>query len=156
LWNLADFQPGGSFANLAGGNYHYINGDLDELSGDGLYYVTGDIQLHAPVGNVTLVAEGEVKLSGSASLHTYNQQWPLVFSNSSNNQQGAIDISGSDAQWTGFLYAPNGLVSMSAASNSTMSGAIYAYQVNLSGANIYINYDPAYCPAQRARVLLLK
>ncbi|HEY4691661.1 MAG TPA: pilus assembly protein TadG-related protein [Anaerolineae bacterium] len=156
LWDLEDFQPGGSAAVLAGGQYHYVNGDLDELSGDGLYYVTGDIQLHAPVGNVTLVAEGEIKLSGSANIHTFNQQWPLLFSNSSDTSPGAIDISGSDAQWTGFLYAPNGLVSMSNASNSTMSGAIFAHEVNLSGASIFINYDPAYCPPMRARVILLK
>ena len=32
-----------------------MSGNLRELSGDGLYYVTGDIDLHAPVGNVTLV-----------------------------------------------------------------------------------------------------
>jgi len=156
LWDLEDFQPGGPAALLAGANYHYVNGDLGSLSGDGLYYVTGDIELHAPVGNVTLVAEGEVKLTGSASIHTYNQQWPLVFSNSSDSTNGAIDISGSDAQWTGFLYAPNGLVSMSNASNSTLSGAIYGHEVNLSGADISINYDPAYCPPQRARVILLK
>ena len=122
----------------------------------GLYYVTGDIDMHAPVGNVTLVAEGTIKISGSANIHTYNQQWPLLFSNSTNTQQGAIDISGSDAQWTGFLYAPNGLVSMSNASNSTMAGAIYAHEVNISGADIFINYDPAYCPPTRARVILLK
>ncbi len=156
LWELRDFQPGSSAATLAGANYYYVSGDLRELSGDGLYYVTGDIDLHAPVGNVTLVAEGEIKISGSANIHTYNQQWPLLFSNSNNTQQGAIDISGSDAQWTGFLYAPNGLVSMSNASNSTMAGAIYAQEVSISGAEIFINYDPAYCPPTRARVILLK
>jgi len=156
LWELRDFQPGSSAAALAGANYYYVSGNLRELSGDGLYYVTGDIDLHAPVGNVTLVAEGTIKISGSANIHTYNQQWPLLFSNSTNTQQGAIDISGSDAQWTGFLYAPNGLVSMSNASNSTMAGAIYAHEVNISGADIFINYDPAYCPPTRARVILLK
>jgi hypothetical protein len=156
LWDLAEFQPGGSAAVLAGGQYHYVNGDLNNLSGDGLYYVTGDIDLHDPVGNVTLVAEGEIQLSGGANIHTYNQQWPLLFSNSSNSQQGAIKISGSDAAWTGFLYAPNGLVSMSNAHNSTMSGAIYASEVKLSGSDIFINYDPAYCPPQRARIFLLK
>lgn len=156
LWELSEFQPGSSAANLAGANYHYVNGNLDSLSGDGLYYVTGNIDLHDPVGNVTLVAEGEIQLSGGANIHTYNNQWPLLFSNSDNSQQGAIKISGSDAQWTGFLYAPNGLVSMSNAHNSTMYGAIYANEVRLSGSDIYINYDPAYCPPQRARVFLLK
>ncbi len=156
LWELADFQPGSSAASLAGGQYYYVNGDLEHLNGDGLYYVTGSIRLHAPSGHVTLVAQGEIKISGSADIHTYNQQWPLLFSNSSNAQQGAIDISGSDAQWTGFLYAPNGLVSISSASNSTFSGAIYAREVNLSGAEIFINYDPAFCPPTRARVILLK
>ena len=156
LWELEDFRPGSAAANLAGPQYHYVNGDLTELEGDGLYYVTGDIDLHDPIGNVTLVAEGTIQVSGGANIHTYNQQWPLLFSNSSNSAQGAIKISGNDAQWTGFIYAPNGLVSISAADNSTLSGAIYANEVKLSGANIFINYDPAYCPPQRARVILLK
>lgn len=156
LWDLEDFQPGSPAANLAGAQYHYVNGNLNNLSGDGLYYVTGDVSLHDPVGNVTIVAVGEIKISGGANIHTFNQQWPLLFSNSSNTQQGAIDISGSDSQWTGFIYAPNGLVSMSNAHNATLSGAIYAAEVQLSGSDIFINYDPAYCPPQRARVILLK
>jgi hypothetical protein len=160
LWDIEDFQPGGSVANLAGAAYHFIDGnmnddDLEDL-GDGVYFVTGDIDLHDPVGNVTLVALGEIQVSGGANIHTYNQQWPLLFSNSSNSQQGAIKISGSDALWTGFLYAPNGLVSMSNAHNATLSGAIYGHEVKLSGSDIFINYDPAYCPPKRARVILLK
>jgi hypothetical protein len=156
LWELEDFRPDGIAARKAGSQYHYVTGDLGELSGDGLYYVTGSIQLHEPIGRVTLVAEGEIKISGGANIHTFDPQWPLLFSNSSNSQQGALDISGSDAQWTGFLYAPNGLVSMSNASNSTMSGAIIGHEVSLSGSDIEINYDPGYCPAKRARVILLK
>jgi len=156
LWELADFQPGSAAATLAGANYRYVNGDLKDLSGDGLYYVTGEIQLKQPVGNVTLVAEGQIKISGSADIHTYNQQWPVLFSNSANSTNGAIDISGSSAEWTGFIYAPNGLVSMSYSSNATLSGAIYAREVHLSGSSTYINYDPAYCPSERARVILLK
>ena len=155
-WELSEFQPGSANATLAGSQYYYVNGNLRDLRGDGLYYVTGDIDLHAPVGNVTLVAVGEIKITGSANIHTYNPQWPLLFSNSSNTQQGAIDISGSDATWTGFIYAPNGLVSMHNASNSTLDGAIWGKEVNLSGSDISIRYDPAYCPSQRARIVLLK
>jgi len=155
-WELSEFQPGSANANTAGSQYYYVNGDLRDLRGDGLYYVTGSIKLHAPVGRVTLVAVGEIEISGSADIHTYNPQWPLLFSNSSNTQQGAINISGSDAQWTGFIYAPRGLVSMSNARNSTMHGAIWGKEVNLSGSDISIRYDPAYCPPQRARIVLLK
>jgi hypothetical protein len=156
LWQIEDFRPGGTAATQAGAQYHYVNGNLNALDGDGLYYVTGEIKLHAPIGNVTLVAEGQIEATGSANIHTFRQDWPLLFTTSSNSSQGAIKISGSDAQWTGFLYAPNGLVTISAASNSTMQGAIYANEVDLSGANIFINYDPAFCPPKRARVILLK
>lgn len=157
LWEISDFQPTGSAANQAGAQYYYVNGDLDELiNGDGLYYVSGNIELHEPVGNVTLVAEGTIKITGSANVHTFRQQWPIFFSNSSNSQQGAVQISGSDALWTGFVYAPNGLVSISAASNSTLQGAIYANEVDLAGAQAGINYDPAFCPPTRARVILFK
>jgi hypothetical protein len=37
-----------------------------------------------------------------------------------------------------------------------MSGAIIGHEVSLSGSDIEINYDPGYCPAKRARVILLK
>lgn len=160
LWDIEDFRPGGSAAIDAGAQYYYISGNMSDSDlaahGDGLYYVSGNIDLHAPVGKVTLVAEGEIKITGSANIHTFQQNWPLLFSNSSNSQQGAINISGSDAQWTGFIYAPNGLASISAADNSTLQGAIYANEVDLTGAHIFINYDPAFCPPQRARVILLK
>ena len=161
LWDIADFKPsGGSAALVAGqtGEYYSFTrnlGDAD-VRRDGLYYTTGDIELHDPHGDFTLVAEGEVKISGGADIRTFRYNWPLIFSNSSNTARGAVDITGDNAQWTGFIFAPNGLVSMHGANNSTLSGAIYASQVNLSGAHISINYDPAYCPLTRARIVLLK
>ncbi len=162
LWEIEDFRPGGSEAQWAVANgvpYYSFSGNIrdNDLQGDGLYYTTGDIDLHDPVcPRCTFVAEGEIQISGGANIHTYKQEWPLLFSNSPNSAQGAIKVSGDNASWTGFLYAPNGLVSMSNASNSTLSGAIYGKEVKLTGANIYIHYDPAYCPPQRSRVVLLK
>ncbi|HET7090926.1 MAG TPA: pilus assembly protein TadG-related protein [Anaerolineae bacterium] len=161
LWDIADFRPGGSEANAAGSDYHVVNGDLKAKGklADGLYYVTGKIELQDPVGKVTLVAEGGIKISGGADIHTYRDYWPLLFSNCSGGPScpsGAVDISGDNALWTGFIYAPNGTASISSANNSTLSGAIYANQVDLHGARISIDYSPSYCPLGRARIVLLK
>jgi len=160
LWDIADFAPGGSSAREAGqtGQYYSFTRDIGDadVGADGLYYTTGSIQLHDPAGNFTLVALGDVKISGGANIHTFRDYWPLIFTTSSNTAQGAVDISGDNASWTGFIYAPNGLVSMHGASKTTMNGAIWGKEVNLSGAEISIKYDPHYCPPDRARIILLK
>ena len=156
-WDFTDFRPGGAIANSLGSAYHYINGNLNSLSaGDGLYYVTGDVQINGAGPNrVTIVSQGTQKYNGTVNLSAYYHNL-LFFSNSSNTSQGAIQISASDSVWEGLIYAPNGDVNFSAASNLGVSGAIFAQSVSASGSQLTINYDPAVCPPTRARVVLLK
>ena len=58
----------------------------------------------------------------------------------------AIRLSGSSHNWGGIIFAPNGLVQMSGASNLTMYGTIVGYAVALSGSTVEIHYDPSYIP----------
>ncbi len=157
IWEIDDFRPGGPIARALGGNYHYINGNLNALSsGDGLYFVTGSVQINgAGPANVTIVSLGEQKYNGTVNLTAYYHNL-LFFSDSSNTSQGAIQIAASDSVWQGLIYAPNGDVNFSAARNLGVSGAIFARSVSASGSQLNINYDPAVCPPSRARVILLK
>ena len=156
-WDFSDFRPGGAIARSLGSAYHYIDGNLNSISaGDGVYYVTGDVQINgAGPNHVTIVSQGTQKYNGTVNLSAYYHSL-LFFSNSDNTNQGAIQVSASDSVWEGLIYAPNGDVNFSAASNLGVSGAIFAQSVSASGSQLTINYDPAVCPPTRARVILLK
>ncbi len=156
-WDITEFYPGGAVQQAVGNDYHYIDGNLTSLSaGDGVYYVTGNVDIHDVGPNrVTIVSQGEQKYNGVVNISAYYNNL-LVLSNSSNQTQGAIKISTSDSVWEGLVYAPNGDVNMSGASNTGVQGAIYGVHVSLSGAHIDITYDPASCPLTRALIRLLK
>lgn len=154
-WNFNDFKPGGPIATELGSNYHYVNGDLNPPLADGLYFVeNGNVSLPSS-GRVTIVTTGQIQGSGGSNLSAYYNDL-LFFTTSSDTSVGAVRLTGSDIVWQGLIYAPNGSVNMHAASNATLAGAINASCVNMSGAGIDITYDPASCPLQRARVVLLK
>jgi hypothetical protein len=152
-WNFDDFQPGGPVQAALGANYHVLSGDINS---DGLYFTTGDAR-HINIGpgaqHVTIVAGGEIQFSGGINLSPYYNGL-LLFSNQVGN--AAIKISGSGLNWQGMIYAPNGSVDMSAASNVSIGGSILSACADLSGAGININYDPGSCVPQRATVKLLK
>lgn len=67
----------------------------------------------------------------------------------------AIKMSGSRFSWEGLIYAPNGLVSMSASDNSSFSGSIVAWCVDLSGSQIEIRYNPKYDPLVPPKIVLV-
>jgi Flp pilus assembly protein TadG len=153
-WNYDDFVPGGPIQTALGSNYHAIGPD-DTISVDGLYYLSGDarhLDIAPSARHVTIVASGEIQFSGGIELTPYYSGL-LLFSNSSGT---GVKISGSNLSWQGLIYAPHGSVDMSAAKNISISGSVNGACVDLSGAGININYDPASCVPQRARVVLLK
>jgi hypothetical protein len=160
-WDINDFLPHGAVEGAVGSTYyHYIDGDMTSFASpvaDGVYYVTGDVKITGGTGThrVTIVSQGTQKYTSAVNLSSYFHDL-LFFSNSNDQNNGAIQLSGSNITWQGLIYAPNGDVNMSAATNSNVNGAIYGQHVGLSGSNININYDPAACPPTRARVILFK
>ncbi len=138
LYDLSDFQPGGKYATAAGAAYHYVSGDLNSTMSDGLYYVIGTVNLHTVSGNVSIVAEGNIKIAGLSTLTTFDPRFPLFFSTSPNTSTGAIQIASLDSNLTGNLYAPNGTVIMSAVSNLQLRGVIYARYISVSGSRMTI------------------
>lgn len=139
--NMGDLQP-------------YMNGnDLEE----GVYVTPVGFKFSGGSANnmlgddVTFVTRGEIDYSGNGThLRPYFAGLLMLTDGFVNGGQcdnnPVIKLSGSNFSWGGIIFAPNGGVNMSAASNGTFYGSIIAGQVDLSGSNIQIIYDPSYLP----------
>jgi Flp pilus assembly protein TadG len=157
LYDIADYQPGKKYALLAGSHYYQYNGN-QSFTGSmaaGLYYINGDVDLHDVVGNVSIVATGVIRMNGKVRLTTYDQRFPVLFTTFDDPNTDAIKASSPDIELHGFIYAPNGAVNISGAQGA-LYGAVYGKEVSWDASSATIIYDPAFCPPQRARVLLLK
>ncbi len=168
LYDITDYQPGGQYAVMAGytstctapsgcGNYHYYaNGfSAQGTTLNGLYFVNGNVSLKNVTGNASIVTTGDIDIQGGATLTTFDQRFPVLFTTSSNVSSGAVGTHNPVIELHGFIYAPNGDVNMSGA-QGTIFGAIYAKDVKFAGSNLSFFYDPGYCPPNRASVVLLK
>jgi hypothetical protein len=100
---------------------------------------TGDIEVdeQGTTGTVTLVAQGNVTLNGSDFNLTGKEFDVLIYSGSSSTD--AIRLSGSNGQFTGFIFAPNGRITMSGSSNTTLHGSLIGDRVTVNGSGIGIN-----------------
>lgn len=68
-----------------------------------------------------------------------------------------IQVSSPQIYGNGLIYAPNGLVRMSAAGNIvTEAGAILAYRIDLSGSRISIITQSGLGPRSRPRLRLIR
>ncbi|MDH5422718.1 MAG: pilus assembly protein TadG-related protein [Acidimicrobiia bacterium] len=160
-WDIDDYRPtAGPVPPLSGPNnqgsagyYYYPSGAT--LSGplaDGIYFAEGDLVLQAFSANAaTFVATGQIEIKGVANVLTspFDSTGLGVFSDfpgvpKCTGLDLAINWSGSSHTWSGAQYAPNGLIDMSGASNSSVNGSIIAYRIDLSGANIAITYDNSF------------
>jgi hypothetical protein len=168
----ADFTPGGFVYDAVMADnpnrYHYYAGEITKpvlaaqgwLTGTimkrGLYVTPVGFQFNGAGGgvfvgdDVTLVTQGEINFSVSNStLRPYVEGLLFMTEHDpgtpcSNNP--VISVSGSGVSWGGIIYAPNGKVNMNASGGSTFFGSIIASQVDLSGSNLQIIYDPSYLP----------
>lgn len=157
-WDIDDYRPtAGPVLPLTGPNnqgsvgyYHFPSGAT--LSGplaDGIYFVEGNLVLQAFSANAaTFVATGQIEVKGNSNVLTspYDSTGLGLFSNfpgvpKCTGLDLAIKWSGANHVWSGAQYAPNGLINMSAASNSSVNGSIIAYRIDLSGAGVSITYD---------------
>jgi hypothetical protein len=154
-YNIADYQPGGAAAVAAEqeGRYHYIDGDFEVSDGnvqlDGLYFVTGQVKLSGSelYGEVTIVAQREIEISGSQQNFTPYSGGLLLFSERSAQSGPAIKISGSDSALPGIIYAPFAQIEVSGSTNS-FAGGLYGRTLRLNGSSLTITFDPQYCPPE--------
>ena len=53
-----------------------------------------------------------------------------------------VSMSGSDQNWTGIIYGPNGLIEMSGSTNTTFTGSLIGFSVRLNGSEMEIIANP--------------
>ncbi len=113
------------------------NGDWNITKNDpipsGIHFVNGNVKISGSniSGNITIVATGYIKISGSGITLTSVDTVAhiLLFS-----QSGYIDISGSNAKLKGILYAPSGKCDISG-SGESLQGAVIANEIDISGSD---------------------
>ena len=146
-YNISDYKPGGSQAERANatGKYHIINTPADIPAGvfDGLYYATIDVTIpgNFKSGIFTLVAEGNIHVSGSNDNFTaYCDDDLLFFSNSSScpPDDPAFHISKSNSEFLGNIYVPNGQLKISGANNKVV-GSLYGDSIQLATSGAGMN-----------------
>ncbi|MBN1964839.1 MAG: Tad domain-containing protein [Anaerolineae bacterium] len=182
FYRFEDFAPGGFIWEEAGAagipRFYFGSGDPDvgvedvrvsatQGSGlvDGLYVVEGDVDLQnvdrwfneadGP-WRVTIVARGEVKISGGMISQVPAVRGIFIFTLSDDMNNGAVNITGDDNSWMGLIAAPNGFVNIHGANNNDVSGMIIGRQINVSGSDININHRPEFCPPNPPRILLVQ
>lgn len=156
-YHIEDFRSGGQYAAAAsarGEYYPFIHDkcrsqDVEAwlnslISGtslpNGLYYTNCSVDLNQNLltGNITLVSEDTIHLSGgSQSLKPYMLDL-LLFANGGSDKcsEKAVQFSGSSNEWWGNIYAPHGEAKFSGSLNSTtLMGCIVAYDIDFSGSN---------------------
>ncbi len=108
----------------------------ENINVDGGVFVQGDLHLSGVniTGSGVLVATGDIHLSGTNLRYLGASDRVCMYS------LGDIRVTGTNLTVDGILYAPNGAFDGHGA-NLTVNGAIIADTVDLSGANLHINYD---------------
>jgi Flp pilus assembly protein TadG len=129
----------------------------------GVYCATGSSALIKldegyVTGNVTLVSDNKVEISGSNfNLTAYHSTKVLIWANGTGAD--AVKIAGSDGTWNGIIMAPRGVVEFSGSSNSTVGGgSVLADRVKLAGSNLKIDVTglSALGPPVREKLQLLE
>ena len=135
------------------------------FTSNAIIYTTGGITLKgvtmdASVG-VTFVAEGKIDIVATGDIRGFDPVDPAITNSTKMTAfsfnpsppsapvcppgpASAVEITASSITWEGLIFAPRGLVRISAASSSAaFDGSIIAWLVNLSGSDITITYDDA-------------
>lgn len=130
-----------------------------QLDTGGIYYSSGSLELKGltlgPGVSITLISEGTISIIANGDIVGFDDVDPsnpnstklTAFSWSVDppvcapGPANAVNVSANTFDWEGLIFAPNGLVSFSTSSGTTLDGSIIAYMVNLSGSSLSITYD---------------
>lgn len=165
----AAVAAGGNYHDFSGDDINIGNLDSAGLYNTstqviqpGIYYTDQLIDLSdsditvAGGGGVTFVSDGQIKLSGSNhDLQPYDTNYDLLaFSNyikipvsppdaiKDNCEEFGVDMSGSNHDWEGVIFAPRSLVKMAGSTNTTVDGSIIALAVEVSGSGLTLTVLP--------------
>ncbi len=166
-FSLADYQPGGAKAVLAGTKYHNAgSADIDEAwltsnllyssstISPGLYYTSGNINLsgpgHTALGATFVTSNGDVHFNGNNFTFTpWDPDGLLIASfknpNSCSSGQAVIKLNGNNHTWTGIMFAPNGPLDFSGTNvDTSLNGRLVANSIKLSGSNQTLTRNDSY------------
>ena len=88
-------------------------------------------------GGVTFVSKWMIDISGSDfDLHPH--LFDVLF-HAEGSEDPALKVAGSDGDWMGTMYAPNGTAEISGQQDINLAGGIVAKRVKLNGSNATIN-----------------
>jgi hypothetical protein len=141
---IADYRPGGVVSQQLGSAYHDVSSSCangawtgPSTPAAGVYYAPCDIRLSGSQvgGQVTLVSEGHVKVSGSRPTFEAFHDGVLVLAGATGAK--AIDVSTSGSTFHGTLFAGAGEISVSGASNGFECGLL-GDKVSISGTGVGI------------------
>ena len=165
LFFVSDYAPGGSRAISATNYFVYdsVPGTPNMIMQSGLHFSldpdglnVGHMDTIAPLLITIVVADGLITVLDDTYFLPYIDGL-LLFSPAGDkdcpSNVNAIKLVGSELDWEGFVYAPNGHVLMSASDNSSMRGSIVAWTIDLSGSDFSLSYDPKYDPLRAPRVI---
>lgn len=140
----------------------YFTSKITSIVKDGVYYTTHadgmDIGSAAgPEFEVVLVAaQGPIKVSGVSNTILNPFEHPdlprenvLIVSTKSYAPSGVsdqcskfvIELAGGHNTWNGIIWAPFGLIEMSASSNSAVNGTLIGWAVRMNGSELTITFD---------------
>lgn len=154
---IEDYAPDGrAWNSVPSSQRHYFERDITDadITASGLYFTTGNIDLvnSSLDMDLTLVARGSVKISGSDSILDPFVDGVLAagaapLTGDEKCDKFQVALSGSSNAWTGIIYAPGGLIEWSGSDNVALTGSLIGYSVRLNGSGIHINSDPGLFPA---------
>jgi Flp pilus assembly protein TadG len=136
-------------------DYHYstndITGSYINANGDGMYFSEKKVVLDSVSGtlNVTLVAKEEVIISASnVEVHPFMDNL-LAFSGAEWTGADAcskegVQVSGSNNEWFGFIFAPSARVKVEGSNDNTLTGTVIAWSIYLSGSTLNNTADPSF------------
>jgi hypothetical protein len=127
---------------------------------DGTYYSNTGFDLGSMAGargNVTLVTPGQIKVSPSdVDIRPY-EDGLLLFSDyhdPGHCDSFGVDISGSDNDWEGVVYAPRSQVKYQGSTGFTMSGSIVADTLYISGSGFNLSSPTSTAPGDTTVLLM--
>ena len=105
----------------------------------GVICSTGNLALGGSdvTGNVTLVAQGEIDIGGSNFNLTPRENNVFLFAGSTNSS--ALNVIGTGGSWEGFLYAPDGGITLSGSAGANFNASIIGNQVTISGSGFSLD-----------------
>ncbi len=115
------------------GSKHF-SGSCIEVNG--IIFVDGDVHISGSGvrGQGSIVATGDIQISGAGFRYQTEDSLVALYS------LGDIQISGSNQEFDGVLYAPNGTIDISG-SNSTYYGSLVAQNFDITGSDHHFSHD---------------